>query len=63
MPDIRQTILHHSIVEKIGQGGRIELYLDTDTKLGPDAAIRGRFEGFVKAVDRIVSIEKDPGNI
>jgi serine/threonine protein kinase len=61
MPEINQTISHYRIVEKIGRGGRSEVYQVSDTKLGRNAAIRDLPEGFAKAVDRIVSIEKIPG--
>jgi hypothetical protein len=40
MPEVGQSLSHYSLVEKIGKGGRGELFRAKDRELGRNASIK-----------------------
>ena len=59
MPEIGQSLLHYSIVEKIGRGGMGEVYRAKDQKLGRDVAIKVLPEEFARDTDRVARFQRE----
>jgi len=59
MPEIGQSLLHYSIVEKIGKGGMGEVYRAKDSKLGREVAIKVLPEEFSRDADRVARFQRE----
>jgi len=59
MPEIGKSLLHYSIVEKIGKGGMGEVFRARDQKLGRDVAIKVLPAEFAKDADRVARFQRE----
>jgi dienelactone hydrolase len=59
MPEIGQSILHYSLMDKIGKGGMGEVFLAKDRKLGRDVAIKVLPEEFARDTDRVARFQRE----
>ena len=59
MPEIGQSLLHYSIVERIGKGGMGEVFRANDQKLGRDVAIKVLPEEFARDADRVARFQRE----
>ncbi len=59
---IGRTLGHYRIVEKIGAGGRGEVYRAHDERLDRDVAIKGLHEPVVRDADRLARFEREAGS-
>ncbi len=59
MPEIGQSLLHYSILEKIGKGGMGEVFRAKDQKLGRDVAVKLLPEEFARDADRVARFQRE----
>ncbi len=56
---VGETISHHKILEKIGQGGMGEVYRAEDTNLGREVPIKVLPEQFTRDPQRLAHFERE----